>query len=68
MRAVTISEFGTTPILVEIRTPEPGPGQVLIKRSAAGMNPMDRLFASGARKQLPAMFQWCLVPTGRAHS
>jgi NADPH:quinone reductase-like Zn-dependent oxidoreductase len=59
MRAFTISEFGATPTVVEIPTPEPGPGQVLIKLSAAGMNPMDRLFASGARKRLYVWSRSC---------
>jgi NADPH:quinone reductase len=61
MRAVTITEFGATPAVVEIPTPEPGVGQVLIKLAAAGMNPMDRTFASGAQTPpLPATFPMVL--------
>ena len=47
MRAVTVTEYGATPRVEEIPTPEPGRGQVLIKLRAAGMNPMDRTLASG---------------------
>src|SRR3954447_14953457 len=40
MRAIQIEEFGGPEVLklVELPTPEPGPGEVLIKVSRAGMN------------------------------
>jgi NADPH:quinone reductase-like Zn-dependent oxidoreductase len=38
MRAVTVREYGGTPAVAEIPTPEPGARQILIRR-AAGMNP-----------------------------
>ena len=41
MRAVTVSEYGGTPAVAEIPTPEPGARQMLIRLRAAGMNPMD---------------------------
>jgi hypothetical protein len=45
-------------------TPQPGPGQVLIRLHAAGMNPMDRALASGAWKPMPATFPMVLGADG----
>ena len=64
MRAVTVTEYGATPAVAEVPTPEPGPGQVLIKLRAAGMNPMDRTLASGAWKPMPATFPMVLGADG----
>ena len=64
MRAVTVTEYGATPAVAEMPTPEPGPGQVLIKLRAAGMNPMDRTLASGAWKPMPATFPMVLGADG----
>lgn len=43
MRAVRFHEFGKPEVLQvdEVATPEPGPGEVLIKNHAAGINRMD---------------------------
>ena len=60
MRAVTVTEYGATPAIAEMPTPEPGPGQVLLKLRAAGMNPMDRTLASGDWKPMPATFPMVL--------
>src|ERR1700748_815970 len=64
MRAVTVTEYGATPAITEIPTPEPGRGQVLIKLRAAGMNPMDGTLASGAWKPIPATFPMVLGADG----
>jgi NADPH:quinone reductase-like Zn-dependent oxidoreductase len=60
MRAITVTEYGATPAMAEISTPEPGPGQVLLKLRAAGMNPMDAVLASGDWKPMPATFPMVL--------
>jgi hypothetical protein len=41
MGAIAVTEYGAVPAVAEIPKPEPGPGQILIKLRAAGMNPMD---------------------------
>jgi len=64
MRAIAVSEYGATPAVVEIPTPQPGPRQVLIKLRAAGMNPMDATLASGAWKPMPATFPMVLGADG----
>ena len=64
MHAVTVTEYGAAPAVAEIRTPEPGPGQVQIKLRAAGMNPMDGTLASGAWKPMPATFPMVLGADG----
>jgi NADPH2:quinone reductase len=64
LRAITVTEYGATPALAEIPTPEPRQGQVLIKVRAAGMNPMDRTLASGDWKPMPATFPMVLGADG----
>ncbi len=60
MRAVVVNKYGETPAVAEVPTPQPGPGQVLIKLRAAGMNPMDRTLASGDWRPMPATFPMVL--------
>jgi NADPH:quinone reductase len=64
MLAVTVTEYGATPAVADIPTPEPGPGQLLIKLRAAGMNPMDGTLASGAWRPMPATFPMVLGADG----
>jgi len=64
MRAVTVTEYGGTPAVVEIPAPQPGARQILIRLRAAGMNPMDLSLASGAWKPMPATFPMVLGADG----
>lgn len=57
MRAITVSQYGAPPALMDVPDPHPGPGQVLIKIKAAGINPMDRFAADGGwEATMPAIF------------
>ncbi|MFE0135621.1 zinc-binding alcohol dehydrogenase family protein [Streptomyces sp. NPDC059037] len=49
MQAMTIPEFGTADVLrlAEVKTPEPGPGQVAIEVAYAGVNFAEVLFRQG---------------------
>jgi NADPH2:quinone reductase len=64
VRAVTVSAYGASPVVMELPTPAAGPGQVLIKLGAAGMNPMDVTLASGEWKPEPATFPMVLGVDG----
>jgi NADPH2:quinone reductase len=59
MRAVVLQEFGTPLVLSEIDKPHPGPGQVLVKVKASGVNPLDTKIRAGkaahAKRTLPAV-------------
>ncbi|GGK25100.1 quinone oxidoreductase [Streptomyces camponoticapitis] len=48
MRALILQEFGTPLILSEIEKPTAGPGQVLVKVKASGVNPLDTKIRAGA--------------------
>jgi len=54
MRAVVVMEYGGKAEIVELPKPEVGPGKILIKIAAAGMNPMDRTIAGGVWKSVMA--------------
>lgn len=58
MRAITVSAFGDPSVLTlaEVATPEPGPGQVLVKVAAAGVGPWDVKGRKGAFG--PRRFPW----------
>jgi NADPH:quinone reductase len=60
MRAVVVNEYGSAPVVTEVPVPQPKAGQVLIRLSAAGMNPMDRVLASGDWRPMPAIFPMVL--------
>ncbi|MGI5167266.1 NADP-dependent oxidoreductase [Spirillospora sp. CA-253888] len=50
MRAVAVAEFGATPVFTDLPRPDPGPGEVLVKLVAAGLNPFDWKVADGILK------------------
>src|ERR1700722_5765288 len=64
MRAVIVNEYGSTPVVAEVPTPQPKGGQVLVRLSTAGMNPMDRTLASGDWRPMPAIFPMVLGADG----
>ena len=55
MRAVGVKDYGATPELLDVAKPAAGPGQVLVRVEAAGVNPVDAIIASGrfGRPPLP---------------
>ena len=69
MHAIAVNEYGADPALVELPTPRPEPGQILIKIRSAGMNPGDLQIANGAWKdRVPAPFRSCSESISRAWS
>lgn len=50
MRAVVITDFDTEPVLTDLPVPEPGPGEVLVRLAAAGVNPFDWKVVEGAMR------------------
>ncbi len=58
-RAVVFSSYGDADVLqvVEVEAPEPGPDQIRVRVKAAGVQPFECLFRSGAARQwVPASF------------
>jgi NADPH:quinone reductase-like Zn-dependent oxidoreductase len=57
MQAVAVNQYGAKPTVMQLPKPEPGPGQILLRIRAAGMNPMDRQISDGGWKgRMPGMF------------
>jgi NADPH:quinone reductase-like Zn-dependent oxidoreductase len=59
MKAVRFGEYGEVDVLrvIEVPTPEPGPGQVLVKVKATGINPGEAKIRAGLlHDQFPATF------------
>jgi NADPH2:quinone reductase len=48
MRAVVLEEFGADLVLREVPRPAPGPGEVLVRVAASGVNPLDTKIRAGA--------------------
>ncbi|MEZ0115466.1 NADPH2:quinone reductase [Catenulispora sp. EB89] len=53
MRAVGVKDYGATPELLDVPKPAAGPGQLLVRVEAAGVNPVDAILASGAYGKPP---------------
>ncbi|GAA2050691.1 NADP-dependent oxidoreductase [Catenulispora yoronensis] len=47
MRAVGVKGYGATPELLDVPKPAAGPGQLLVRVEAAGINPVDSAIAAG---------------------
>ncbi|MGH9645837.1 MAG: alcohol dehydrogenase catalytic domain-containing protein, partial [Bryobacteraceae bacterium] len=49
MKAIVVHEFGAPEVLKleDMLTPKPGPGQVVVKIRAAGVNPFDTYMRAG---------------------
>jgi len=57
MRAIRVEQFGGPEVLVlrEVEDPRPGPGQVLIRLRAAGVNPVETYIRQGQYARLPGL-------------
>jgi NADPH:quinone reductase len=64
MRAVAVDSFGAAPRLMDLPRPSPGPGELLVRLSAAGLNPFDAKIARGILKGRPHRFPLVLGVDG----
>ena len=59
MSALLVDDYGATPGVVRVRTPEPRPGEVLVAVAAAALNPLDVKMVAG---DLHALFPVTAFP------
>lgn len=57
MKAIRVEKFGDPGVmkLAEVPMPEPGPGQVLVKVQAVGVNPVETYIRAGTYARKPAL-------------
>ncbi|HWH90479.1 MAG TPA: NADPH:quinone reductase [Candidatus Binatia bacterium] len=57
MKAIRVNEFGGPEVfrLEEVVTPQPAPGQVLVRMHAVGVNPVETYIRAGTYARLPAL-------------
>ncbi|MFN7597294.1 MAG: NADPH:quinone oxidoreductase family protein [Cereibacter sp.] len=55
MRALQISTFGLPPDLRTVPVPDPGPGEVLLRTAACGLNFADLLMSGGSYQDTPPL-------------
>ena len=57
MKAIVVTEFGEPQVMrvADVRDPVAGPGQVVVRVRAAGVNPVDTYIRSGVYAVLPAL-------------
>ena len=57
MKAIHVHEFGGPEVLrqEEVSTPRPGPGEVLVRMQAAGVNPVETYIRAGKYARLPEL-------------
>ncbi len=57
MKAIRVSEYGGPSVLEleEIPTPQPGPGQILVRNHAVGINPVDTYLRSNTDNRGPKL-------------
>src|SRR5690348_15362954 len=57
MKAIRVSEYGGPSVLKleEIPTPQPGPGQILVRNHAVGINPVDTYLRSNTDNRGPKL-------------
>ncbi len=56
VQAVAVLQFGEPPSVMEVPAPMPGPGELLVRMTAVGMNPYDAKILDGILRPRPHVF------------